>query len=746
MPRSTCRTRLIPFVATLRITFGLALLGACAGKAITHPVTATVEQVPLFVSAGADRMKSNWRITFTPDGDTAYFAASDGFFPATRQATIYRAHRTGSTWSTPAVATFSGTYSDIDPFITPDGSRLYFSSIRPVDGVARGDIDLWMVDRSPEGWGDPARLGPEVNSPLDELYPSLAADGTLYFAAGPRAPQPGLTYDIFSARASGASFSPRAQLGNAVNRAADLADPNLQASWNFNPEISPDGRMLLFTSLRPGGNGLGDIYVSHLVGGAWTPAVNLGDPVNSVADEYHPTLSPDGEWLYFARRVGSTGVFHRVRTSLVAALQPPAPRGLYEAFLEAAQAQQAGSVADFRRLLRAANTFAPDNGQILFFLAREEARAGNANESLAFLERLAFQGTTRDIRVDSNFAVLQQGTARARFEAVTNRIANSAAPLVRSDTFHVLNDPDFIPEGMAWDPVDEVFYVGSLNRRSVIGIPRSGGSEEVFVPAALHGTGQVAGIRIDASRRRLWLASIALDSAAPRHSDGGGGWATLSEWDLHSGRRVSVYPAPDSTRPHLLNDLVVTASGDVYVTDTEAHALYRLRAGATYLEQAFGDDPRFRFPNGIALDPRGDRLYVAHLEGISTAPLTHETTLPLMLLPSPVGVTGGGIDGLYYCSGSLIGVQGLLGFHQVTSFSLSSDGRAITSTRPLERRHPIHDWPTTGAVVNGDFYYIANAQLRRRAPTGEISPASAPGNSTILRLPGVCDANQAGPR
>lgn len=67
-----------------------------------------------------------WRITFTPGGRTAYFAVSDGFFPFEREATIMVSHRQAhGTWSTPEVAPFSGTYSDIDPFITPDGRRLY---------------------------------------------------------------------------------------------------------------------------------------------------------------------------------------------------------------------------------------------------------------------------------------------------------------------------------------------------------------------------------------------------------------------------------------------------------------------------------------------------------------------------------------------------------------------------------------------------------------------------------------------
>ena len=49
-------------------------------------------------------------------------------------------------WSDPVIAPFSGKYTDMGPFITLDGQRVYFSSIRPVNGVLRGDIDLWYVE------------------------------------------------------------------------------------------------------------------------------------------------------------------------------------------------------------------------------------------------------------------------------------------------------------------------------------------------------------------------------------------------------------------------------------------------------------------------------------------------------------------------------------------------------------------------------------------------------------------------
>jgi hypothetical protein len=72
-----------------------------------------------------------------------------------------------------------GVPTDVD--ITPDGKRLYFSSSRPVDGEPRGVFDIWYLEREGESWGEPVRLGAEINSDRDELYASASADGTLYW-------------------------------------------------------------------------------------------------------------------------------------------------------------------------------------------------------------------------------------------------------------------------------------------------------------------------------------------------------------------------------------------------------------------------------------------------------------------------------------------------------------------------------------------------------------------------------------
>jgi Tol biopolymer transport system component len=304
------------------------LLAACGDHPLAQtrdvrPAASASPQAPdvaeLFSPGVISDAAEQWRITFSANGKEAYFARSAQFFPFTRRATIYESHLgKDGVWSTPVVAPFSGVYSDIDPFLSPDGRRLYFSSIRPIDGAPRQDIDLWYVERQGDGWGAPVHLGPEVNDPnADELYASASADGTLYFASGPFFPQPGRHFDIYRAERRGSGFATRVALDDAVNTVPSPTDPSLQSAWDFNPEISVDGHTLVFTSLRPGGFGLGDLYVSTRHGDRWTKARNLGPVVNTSDDEYHPTLSRNRRELYFVRGNvgrGLRGDFYRVGT------------------------------------------------------------------------------------------------------------------------------------------------------------------------------------------------------------------------------------------------------------------------------------------------------------------------------------------------------------------------------------------------------------------------------------------------
>jgi Tol biopolymer transport system component len=265
------RTRSVTTAAAIGIG-ALAWLAAPAAQGGTPQIFA-----PGVISTEAPE----FAIAFSPDGREAYFnraTADRSRFP------IFRSVRRGAAWSAPEPVPFAADGRDPDPFVTPDGSRLYFSSSRPkAPGAAAADMDIWFVDRKGAAWGAPVNPGAPLNSDKQDTFVSVARDGTLYFGS-----DRGGTGEVFRTRRSGAGFAAPERLPDIVN-----------AGGAGNPAISPDGRSLYFSSARDGGLGATDLYVSELRNGRWTPPRNLGARVNSAQADFAPAVSPDGRRLYF---------------------------------------------------------------------------------------------------------------------------------------------------------------------------------------------------------------------------------------------------------------------------------------------------------------------------------------------------------------------------------------------------------------------------------------------------------------
>lgn len=228
---------------------------------------------------------------FVPDGNSIYFTKSTPQFPGFL--TIVVSHYIDSRWSEPEVAEFSGQYSDADPFVAPDGQKLFFISTRPSGGKLKMDNDIWMVEKTSEGWDLPQNLGSAVNSSGQELYPTVDRNGTLYFVS--MRPGGKGNSDLYSSRIINGRYDQPQNLGDAINTRYGEGDAC----------IASDGSFIIFTSTgRPDDMGGGDLYISENKNGSWTPARHLGPKVNSVAREFCPIISPDGKYLFFTSERG----------------------------------------------------------------------------------------------------------------------------------------------------------------------------------------------------------------------------------------------------------------------------------------------------------------------------------------------------------------------------------------------------------------------------------------------------------
>lgn len=224
---------------------------------------------------------------FTPEGDTVFFTLSSPNRQF-RDYTILYATKRGNAWSAPRVAPFSGAYSDADPLVSPDGSRVYFISDRPTATKPGGrDFDLWYVERTERGFGEPVNLGAPINTDKDEFYVSVTTAGTIYFSAS-REGGVG-SADIYRSELRDGSYQTPEPLPEPVNSPGP----------EFDPYVAPDESYVVFASLRADTLGSADLYISWNRRGSWTAPENLGPTINSSAFEFCPIVSPDGQHFFY---------------------------------------------------------------------------------------------------------------------------------------------------------------------------------------------------------------------------------------------------------------------------------------------------------------------------------------------------------------------------------------------------------------------------------------------------------------
>jgi Tol biopolymer transport system component len=245
---------------------------------------------PQVFASGIISTGKEFGATFMPDGREVYFTRYDTEKKVNH---IYRSLLLSGNWQPATPLEFStATYSDLDAELSPDGRRLFFVSTRPkpgtsVDGVKK-DMDIWVVDRRGDQWNEPQWVE-NVNSVGKEGSPSVARDGTLYFFSD-RDAAPN-TNSIYVSKFVGAKYASPFKLPSPVN----------STSSDTSPFVSSDGKTLLFYSTRPGGYGGADLYVSYASHKRWAQPINLGAVVNTENWEYNPSVSPDGQLLYFGR-------------------------------------------------------------------------------------------------------------------------------------------------------------------------------------------------------------------------------------------------------------------------------------------------------------------------------------------------------------------------------------------------------------------------------------------------------------
>ena len=173
---------------------------------------------PLVASEGKVVSSEDGVCAFSNDGNTMFFTRSSSLASSNAGTSIYQSKRAGGAWSEAKKINLfkDSTISVAHPAISPDGNKLIFVS--DARG-GKGGKDLWSANFVGGEFKEIENLGSYFNTEGDEMFPSFAADGTLYFASNGLAGLGGL--DLFKATELKSGSWVVENLGMPINSSSD---------------------------------------------------------------------------------------------------------------------------------------------------------------------------------------------------------------------------------------------------------------------------------------------------------------------------------------------------------------------------------------------------------------------------------------------------------------------------------------------------------------------------------------------
>ena len=211
----------------------------------------------------------------------------------------------------------------------------------------------------------------------------------------------------------------------------------------------------------------------------------------------------------------------------------------------------------------------PTHQPLIYILATYHDKAHDSAAVVKWLTRLDELGWEYGVAPDGF-----RNTNTREFRAIAAKLNAREPRVARATTaFTLANQRDLIPEGIAFDPVDEVFYLSGLYRRKVVRVDRSGQSTD-FVTEGQDGMLAGLGMKVDAKRRLLWVISAVTPEM--RGWKAGDDRSMLAAYDLRDGHLVRKI----ETTGGMLNDLALLEDGSLFATNIGSHQVLRLAPGA----------------------------------------------------------------------------------------------------------------------------------------------------------------------
>ncbi len=235
---------------------------------------------------------------FSADGNEVYWCSRKSA-REWQKTNLWFMKRIKNRWTKPEkLAPFGVDVAWMDPFLSMDGKRLYFSAdsntIKEKGMSQDENRDIWFIEKQNKGWSKPQKISTVIDTVHGQSQPTLTRDGSVYFLEYKGSGKE-WRCDILKSKLKNGKYLQPVALPENINL------PQKKASQDWTPFIAPDDSYLIFSSSRQ--RKYGDLYISFhdIPNDTWSEPVGMGESINTKTQESYPTLSPDGKYLFFTR-------------------------------------------------------------------------------------------------------------------------------------------------------------------------------------------------------------------------------------------------------------------------------------------------------------------------------------------------------------------------------------------------------------------------------------------------------------
>ncbi|WP_158597727.1 SMP-30/gluconolactonase/LRE family protein [Aquimarina sp. AD10] len=257
-------------------------------------------------------------------------------------------------------------------------------------------------------------------------------------------------------------------------------------------------------------------------------------------------------------------------------------------------------------------------------------------------------------------------------------------------------EKDLMPEGIAINSSTKKLYLNSLKNNKIVSSSLDGSSPTTFLESNKHN--YLAGFGMTIKGDTLYALGNSLTQNKNK--------SILLLLQLSSGDLIDSYSINDSTF-HYLNDLAVSSTNKIFITDSESNKIYTIQRPSKNIE-VYLDAEEVSNSNGITISNDDELLYLASSKGIRII-----ETVSKKIINKP-RKDYSGIDGLKYYNNNLYGIvnakrdrtqNGLF------KFKLNKARTEILENEKIVEFTESFKTPTTFDIFDKNIFFVTNTQI-----------------------------------